>query len=119
MPRANLSSMSQLEYSEYLFTTTNLEKIEDIVYRGTHEEHDFIVRNPLLTEVQCRQLFLTRDLYMLVGLVKKPVFPADLLYSLALTENSPQVQEGIAGNPNSDEETLTILALRMTRIPMV
>jgi hypothetical protein len=96
----------------YLKDTNDMEAIERAVYGEDHLAHQYVGRNPRLTEVHCRRLITTlTDILDRAVLINNRLFPTDLLAELALSDEDPFILGVIATHPNIDEDTQIVLAL--------
>ena len=93
--------------------TTDATQIAKAVASQDESVYRHLVWNPNLTEDDCRYIlpFLTHPLDK-VFLINREVFPADLLYELALTEDPEYIGNYIMVHKNSSREAKVVLALR-------
>ena len=104
---------SDIEKKNKLKHTDDLQEIYLAVHSNNENIYRHLVWNPNLTEKDCRYL-LPRISYPLdkVFLINRKVFPPDLLYALALTEDPDYIGNYILSHPNTPREAKVILALR-------
>jgi hypothetical protein len=97
---------------EYLRQTSNMAEIDSAVYGDNGLAQSYVGRNANLTEAHCRHLFKKlADPFLRSLLYRLPVFPTDLLMEAALVEEDTFARALIAGSPNADDETQTVIAL--------
>lgn len=96
--------------------STDTAEIARAVVSEDGMEREFVMSNPLLSENQCRYLWLRQEGEGSSArniIVSHPNFPTDMLYELALDPRAGSIlREIIADHPNSTEEIQVIVALR-------
>lgn len=104
-------------YQALMETLTNFtaQEIDSLIERG--EDADWVLQtlclSPTLTIEQIRILLpkVKMEIYKSF-LVRRPSFPTDLLYSIALENPSWFTRGFIINHPNTNDETKVILALQ-------